>query len=396
LYGRQICIILISKVCMLILPPLSLYIHFPWCIRKCPYCDFNSHTLLTELPEINYVNTLISDLEQDLDKLTNRPIISIFMGGGTPSLFSPDALNYLLVELAKRLEFSDAIEITLEANPGTVEYQRFYGYREAGINRLSLGIQSFSTEKLKILGRIHNGDEAIKAVLAAKKAGFTNINLDLMHGLPKQSVIEGLQDLQIVFSLEPSHISWYQLTIEPNTEFYQRSPQLPVEETLGELQERGEEIFRKKAYRHYEISAFSKEGYNCLHNRNYWQFGDYIGIGAGAHSKITDSKKKVIKRAWKQKNPKAYLAQKNSFLAEEKFILAEELPFEFMLNALRLYQKIPAELFQQRTGLPFSNIQPILDKAQQQGLLIYNEFAMETTELGKRFYNNLLSLFMSD
>lgn len=381
---------------MLTLPPLSLYIHFPWCIRKCPYCDFNSHTLLAELPEKNYINTLLWDLEQDLDKLSNRPIVSIFMGGGTPSLFSPDSLNYLLVELAKRLEFSDTIEITLEANPGTVEYQRFYGYHKAGINRISLGIQSFSTEKLKSLGRIHNGDEAIKAVSAAKVAGFTNINLDIMHGLPEQSVVESLQDLQIAFSLEPTHISWYQLTIEPNTEFYQRPPQLPLEETMSELQERGEEVFKKKAYKHYEISAFSKEGYNCIHNCNYWQFGDYIGIGAGAHSKITDSEKKLIRRVWKQKNPKAYLAQKNSFLAEEKLILVKDLPFEFMLNALRLYQKIPVELFQQRTGLAFSSIQPILCQAQQQGLLTYDASAIETTEFGKRFYNNLLAMFMND
>lgn len=381
---------------MLKQPPLSLYIHFPWCIRKCPYCDFNSHALLTELPEKNYINLLLKDLEQDLAKIKDRAIISIFMGGGTPSLFSPGGLNYLLVELAKRLEFSDNIEITLEANPGTVEYQRFYAYREAGINRLSLGVQSFSTEKLKLLGRIHDGEEAIKAVSAAKTAGFTNINLDLMYGLPQQSVMEGLQDLQIAFSLEPTHISWYQLTIEPNTEFYQRPPQLPLEETMGELQERGEEIFRQKAYKHYEISAFSKEGYHCIHNLNYWQFGDYIGIGAGAHSKLTDSEKRIIRRAWKQKNPKAYLAQKNDFLAEEKFILSKELPFEFMLNALRLYQKIPAELFQQRTGLSFSSIQPILHKAQQQNLLIYDVFAIETTEFGKRFYNNLLALFIRD
>lgn len=381
---------------MLTLPPLSLYIHFPWCIRKCPYCDFNSHTLITDLPEINYVNMLLLDLEQDLDNLCDRPITSIFMGGGTPSLFSPATLKYLLVELAQRLEFSEAIEITLEANPGTVEYQRFYGYREAGINRLSLGIQSFSTEKLKILGRIHDGNEAIKAVSAAKTAGFTNINLDLMHGLPNQTVIEGLEDLQIAFSLEPTHISWYQLTIEPNTYFYQRPPQLPLEETMGELQDRGEEIFKQKAYKHYEISAFSKDRYNCLHNLNYWEFGDYLGIGAGAHSKITDNKKRTIRRVWKQKNPKAYLAQKNHFLAEEKFIIAEELPFEFMINALRLYQKIPVELFQQRTGLPLSNIQPILHKAQQQGLLTYDGFAMETTEFGKRFYNDLLAMFMND
>lgn len=381
---------------MLTLPPLSLYIHFPWCIRKCPYCDFNSHTLVTELPEKNYINSLLIDFQQDIDSLRDRPIISIFMGGGTPSLFSPDALNYLLVELAKRLEFSETIEITLEANPGTVEYQRFYGYREAGINRLSLGIQSFSTEKLKILGRIHDADQAIKAVSAAKTAGFTNINLDLMHGLPRQTVMEGLEELQIAFSLDPTHISWYQLTIEPNTEFYLSSPQLPVEESLWELQEQGEAFFKQKKYKQYEISAFSKHGYHCIHNLNYWQFGDYIGVGAGAHSKITDIEKKIIRRAWKQKNPKAYLAKKNGFLAEEKFILVKDLPFEFMLNALRLHQKISFELFQQRTGLAFSNIETALRQAQQQGLLTYDSVAMETTELGKRFYNNLLTLFMRD
>ena len=380
---------------MLTLPPLSLYIHFPWCIQKCPYCDFNSHALNTELPELNYVKTLLLDLEQDLKYLGDRSIISIFMGGGTPSLFSADSLQYLLKELRSRLNFSDVIEITLEANPGTVEYKRFYAYREAGINRLSLGIQSFSAEKLKCLGRIHDGDEAIKAVLAAKTAGFANINLDLMHGLPKQTVKEGLEDLQIAFSLQPTHISWYQLTIEPNTLFYKMPPQLPLDETLGELQDRGEEIFKQKAYKHYEISAFSKEEiYHCIHNCNYWQFGDYLGIGAGAHSKITDSKKNTIRRFWKQKNPKAYLAQTDKFLAEEKLILAEDLPFEFMLNALRLYQKIPVELFQQRTGLTFSSIKPILSQAQQQGLLTYDASAIETTEFGKRFYNDLLALFM--
>jgi putative oxygen-independent coproporphyrinogen III oxidase len=379
---------------MLTPPPLSLYIHFPWCIRKCPYCDFNSHALLSQLPEKSYINTLLKDLELDLSRVQNRPIISIFMGGGTPSLFSPDAINYLLVELAKRLEFSDTIEITLEANPGTVDYQRFCGYREAGINRLSLGIQSFSTEKLKTLGRIHEGDEAIKAVLAAKIAGFTNVNLDLMHGLPRQRVIEGLEELQIAFSLDPTHISWYQLTIEPNTEFYLNPPQLPREENLWELQEQGEAIFKQKNYQHYEISAFCKDRYHCIHNLNYWQFGDYIGIGAGAHSKITDSEKNTIRRAWKQKNPKSYLAQKNNFLGEEKSILTKDLPFEFMLNALRLHQRIPFELFQQRTGLAFSNIETLISQAQQQGLLKYDAVAMETTALGKRFYNNLLTMFI--
>lgn len=381
---------------MLTLPPLSLYIHFPWCIRKCPYCDFNSHTLSAELPEKNYINSLLLDLQQDLNKLKNRPIISIFMGGGTPSLFSPEILNYLLVELAKRLEFSENIEITLEANPGTVEYQRFFGYREAGINRLSLGIQCFSNEKLKILGRIHNAEEAIKAVSIAKKAGFTNFNIDLMHGLPKQNVIEGLEELQIAFSLNPTHISWYQLTIEPNTEFYLKPPELPTEEILCELQERGQEIFKQKVYKQYEISAFSREGFHCIHNLNYWQFGDYLGIGAGAHSKLTHIEKKIIKRAWKHKNPKAYLSQKKDFLVADKIILSKDLPFEFMLNALRLYQKISFELFQQRTGLTFSSLEKILKKAQQQNLLICDEFGIETTELGKRFYNNLLTLFMFD
>lgn len=381
---------------MLITPPLSLYIHFPWCLKKCPYCDFNSHTLVTELPELSYVNALLLDLERDLKSLQDRSLISIFMGGGTPSLFSPNTLQYLLSELSKRLQFADTIEITLEANPGAVDYQHFCGYRAAGINRLSLGVQSFATEKLQCLGRIHNGDEAIAAVLAAKNTGFTHINLDLMHGLPKQTIIEGVKDLQIACSLEPAHISWYQLTIEPHTRFYQQPPLLPADETLAELQDRGEAIFKQEGYEHYEISAFSKKGAACVHNCNYWQFGDYIGIGAGAHSKLTDSKNNTIRRAWKQKNPKTYLAQQHAFLAEEKLILADDLPFEFMLNALRLHQKIPVELFQQRTGLSFSMIQPMVQQAQQQGLLTYDGLAIETTALGKRFHNNLLALFMKD
>ena len=381
---------------MLTLPPLSLYIHFPWCIRKCPYCDFNSHTLGSELPEISYVNALIQDLEQGLSSVQDRPIRSIFMGGGTPSLFSPQAIQYLLVEIAKRLEFSDSIEISLEANPGAVEYPYFAAYRQAGINRLSLGIQSFETEKLQALGRIHDRDEAIKAVIAAKAAGFTNINLDLMHALPGQNLKQGLEDLNNAFLLAPTHISWYQLSIEPNTEFFIRPPSLPLEDSVFELQEQGKEQLAKNAYKQYEISAYSLDTYHCLHNCNYWQFGDYLGIGAGAHSKITDMKNQVISRFWKKKNPKAYLAANNNFLAEEAVILAKDLPFEFMLNALRLEQTISAELFQQRTGLAFSSIENILQKAQQQNLLIYDTTCMETTELGKRFYNNLLTLFMHD
>lgn len=378
------------------LPPLSLYIHFPWCIRKCPYCDFNSHTLRAELPEISYVNALIQDLEQDLSRVQDRPISSIFMGGGTPSLFSPKAIEYLLVEIGKRLEFSNSIEISLEANPGTVEHPYFTAYRRAGVNRLSLGIQSFQTEKLQALGRIHDGNEAVKAVIAAKAAGFTNINLDLMYALPGQNLKQGLEDLNNAFLLAPTHISWYQLSIEPNTEFFIRPPSLPLEDSIFELQEQGKEQLAKNTYKQYEISAYSLDTYDCLHNRNYWQFGDYLGIGAGAHSKITDIKNHVISRFWKKKNPKAYLAENNNFLAEEAAILAKDLPFEFMLNALRLYQTIPVELFQQRTGLAFLSIENILQKAQQQNLLIYDATGMETTELGKRFYNNLLTLFMHD
>lgn len=381
---------------MLILPPLSLYIHFPWCIQKCPYCDFNSHTLRTELPEISYVNALIEDLEQDLSRVQGRSINSIFIGGGTPSLFSPKAIQYLLAEIAKRLEFSDSIEITLEANPGAVEHCYFAAYRKAGVNRLSLGIQSFQTEKLQALGRIHDGDEATKAVIAAKAAGFTNINLDLMHALPGQNLQQGLEDLKSAFLLAPTHISWYQLNIEPNTEFFIRPPSLPAEDSVFELQEQGKEQLAKNAYKQYEISAYSIDKYHCLHNRNYWQFGDYLGIGAGAHSKITDIKNHVISRFWKKKNPKAYLAANNNFLVEETVILAKDLPFEFMLNALRLYQAISAELFQQRTGLAFLSLENILQKAQQQNLLTYDTTCMETTEFGKRFYNNLLTLFMHD
>lgn len=381
---------------MLVLPPLSLYIHFPWCIRKCPYCDFNSHALRAELPEKSYINALIQDLEQDLSRVQGRLINSIFMGGGTPSLFSPQAIQYLLVEIAKRLEFSDSIEITLEANPGAVEHSYFTAYRQAGVNRLSLGIQSFQTEKLRALGRIHDGDEAVKAVNAAKAAGFTNINLDLMHALPGQNLKQGLEDLNNAFLWAPTHISWYQLNIEPNTEFFIRPPSLPLEDSIFELQEQGKMQLAKNAYKQYEISAYSLDTYHCLHNRNYWQFGDYLGIGAGAHSKITDITRSIISRFWKKKNPKAYLAANNNFLAEEAAILAKDLPFEFMLNALRLYQAISAELFQQRTGLPFLSIENILQKAQQQNLLIYDTTCMETTELGKHFYNNLLTLFMPD
>jgi putative oxygen-independent coproporphyrinogen III oxidase len=380
---------------MLKTPPLALYIHFPWCIRKCPYCDFNSHALQAELPEVAYINALLEDLNQWLPKILNRPIISIFMGGGTPSLFSAAAIGYLLEELKKRLVFANEIEITLEANPGTVEYQRFAGYRAAGINRLSIGIQSFQDQQLINLGRIHNGLQASNAVAAAKAAGFININIDLMHGLPGQSLQEGLDDLNTAIRLAPTHISWYQLTIEPNTEFACRPPQLPMDDRIWELQAQGKRQLAKNAYHQYEISAYSQASFPCVHNRNYWEFGDYIGIGAGAHSKLTDESNQTITRVWKCKNPKDYLAGKNNFVGGEQVILNQDLAFEFMLNALRLHYPIPVALIEQRTGLPFSSFEKALVEAKTLGLLRVYKDKLKLSDRGKRFYNDLVSLFLS-
>ncbi len=375
-------------------PPLSLYIHFPWCIRKCPYCDFNSHALRDELPETAYINALLEDLDQQLPKVLGRPIISIFMGGGTPSLFSPIAIKYLINEIKKRLDFSSEIEISLEANPGTVEYQRFQGYRAAGINRLSIGVQSFQNHQLKALGRIHGEKEAINAVMAAKAAGFTNINIDLMHGLPGQTLQEGLEDLSKAFELTPTHISWYQLTIEPNTEFAVRPPKLPVDDKIWELQEEGKRQLLKNAYMQYEISAYSQATSICIHNQNYWEFGDYLGIGAGAHSKLTYANEKIIIRAWKLKNPKDYLKKKNNFLSGEEIVLEKELAFEFMLNTLRLHYTISVELFEQRTGLAFSTLTEPLFAAEKLELLMLQGNAIQLTDRGKRFYNDLVALFL--
>lgn len=379
---------------MLTTPPLSLYIHFPWCIRKCPYCDFNSHSLKISLPETAYLEALIADLEADLTKVAHRKIISIFMGGGTPSLFTPLSLQRLLTDINQRVEFADNIEITLEANPGTVEYQRFADYREAGINRLSIGVQSLQDEKLKALGRIHGAEEAIKAAQAAHAAGFTNFNLDLMHGLPNQTIEDGLYDLQTALSLNPTHLSWYQLTLEPNTFFAHKPPQLPIDEVIDELHDQGRKLLAHHDFQQYEISAYSKNNYRCQHNVNYWEFGDYLGIGAGAHSKITDVTNQTITRQWKVKNPKDYLDHKNNFIGEEKIINKKELPFEFMLNALRLYQDISVDLFLTRTGLPITAIKNHLTKAAEKELLHWDNDVIRITDLGRRFYNNLVEIFV--
>lgn len=379
---------------MLITPPLSLYIHFPWCIRKCPYCDFNSHALKEELPEKQYIDTLIKDLEFDLATINNRTINTIFMGGGTPSLFSAGALAYLFEELNKRLTFATDIEITLEANPGTVEYQRFSDYRAIGINRLSIGIQSFEEEKLKALGRVHNSKEAINAAETAHKAGFTNFNLDLMHGLPGQTLQQAINDITTAIRLAPTHISWYQLTLEPNTLFYKYPPTLPADDFVWDMQDKCRELLLNANFNQYEISAYSQPNKECKHNVNYWQFGDYLGIGAGAYGKITDVKQKTITRTWKIKNPKDYLAAKH-YIGETTIIPNKELPFEFMLNALRLYQNIPVKLLEERTGLTLNDIETNLKRAKAKGLITWNEHEIQPTDTGRQFYNDLVEMFLA-
>jgi oxygen-independent coproporphyrinogen-3 oxidase len=362
-------------------------------VRKCPYCDFNSHTLKEELPEKQYIDTLLNDLEHDLLKINRRVINTIFMGGGTPSLFSATALAYLFEGLNKRLTLAEDIEITLEANPGTVEYQRFADYRAIGINRLSIGIQSFEEDKLKALGRIHNGSEAIHAAETAHKAGFTNFNLDLMHGLPGQTLQQAMDDITTAIRLAPTHISWYQLTLEPNTLFYKYPPTLPADDFIWDMQDKCRELLHHANFHQYEISAYCQPNKKCKHNINYWQFGDYLGIGAGAHSKITDVNHQTITRFWKIKNPKDYLAAKN-FIGETTVISKTELPFEFMLNALRLYQNIPVKLFEERTGLALSDIESYLQRAKNKGLIEWDNVEIKPTEAGRQFYNDSVEVFL--
>ena len=375
--------------------PLSLYIHLPWCVRKCPYCDFNSHHKPAEgLPEMAYVKALLEDVEHDLPKIWGRRIHSIFIGGGTPSLFSGEAFEELFNGLRARLNFKPGIEITLEANPGTVERQFFQAYHEIGINRLSLGVQSFEAEKLKALGRIHSTEEALSALGVARDAGFENINIDLMFGLPQQSLEEALLDLQTALAQQTPHLSWYQLTLEPNTLFYKQPPILPNEDHLWEIQQAGQALLKEQGFINYEVSAYSKPGKNCQHNRNYWEFGDYLGIGAGAHSKITDMAQQSIKRFWKHKQPKQYLNSQANFIGGESTVLPTALPFEFMLNALRLQEPISAALFAARTGLAWSELTPTLEQAAAKQLLSFDEQQLIVTDLGKQFLNDLMALFL--
>ncbi|AJY48522.1 MULTISPECIES: radical SAM family heme chaperone HemW [Halomonadaceae] len=390
------------------LPPLSLYIHTPWCVRKCPYCDFNSHEPGThgftprDLPEAAYLDALLQDLDSDLALAAGREIQTIFIGGGTPSLLSPWFYDRLLSEIEVRLPFADGIEITLEANPGTTEQARFIGYRKAGINRLSLGIQSFQPDQLHALGRIHSGDEAVTAVTQARQAGFTNINIDLMHGLPGQTPQLAMDDIAQALSLAPEHLSWYQLTLEPNTAFHSHPPTLPEEEALWDIQDSGHQLLEQAGFKRYEISAYATDGRQSLHNLNYWQFGDYLGIGAGAHGKLShidpDGEWR-IERRWKTRQPDAYLKRMDDlrgFIAGKQVISADELPLEFAMNALRLTDGVSLEAWKANTGLSSDMLLTRLQTAEKKGLLMQMPEKLRASPQGLLFLNELLALINED
>ncbi|PIA70158.1 YggW family oxidoreductase [Ectopseudomonas toyotomiensis] len=377
-----------------LLPPLALYIHIPWCVRKCPYCDFNSHAAGPTLPEEEYVDALLADLDADLQHVHGRPLTSIFFGGGTPSLFSDRALGRLLEGVERRVAFAPDIEITLEANPGTFEQAKFKGYRALGINRLSIGVQSFQQAKLKALGRIHDGDEAIRAADMARAAGFDNFNLDLMHGLPQQSIEDALFDLRTAIAQTPTHLSWYQLTMEPNTVFWSQPPELPEDDLLWDIQEAGQALLAAEGYAQYEVSAYAQPGKQARHNLNYWTFGDFLGIGAGAHAKLSTPAGR-IQRTWKTRLPKDYLDPAKAFQAGDRLLEADELPFEFLMNVLRLTEGAPAELFSQRTGLPLQQLEQARREAERQGLLQADETRLVATAKGQLFLNDLLQQFLA-
>lgn len=374
--------------------PLSLYIHIPWCVRKCPYCDFNSHEVKDNLPESLYVSALLQELDTHLPRLSGRPLTSLFFGGGTPSLFSAQAITTILDGVAKRLSLAPQVEITLEANPGTIDQVRFQDFRQAGINRLSLGIQSLQDDKLKTLGRIHNHIQAIRAIHSAKEAGFVNFNLDLMYGLPHQSIADAVHDIETALAFQPTHFSWYQLTIEPNTFFHHHTPTLPPDDTIWEMQTIGQQAIKAAGFKQYEVSAYAQVDRDCIHNRNYWEFGDYLGIGAGAHSKITDLETNTVIRFAQVKHPKDYLDPIKRQTIALKKLSDNDLIFEFMLNALRLSNGIERTLFTERTGLPYEHIAPQLAAARERKLIVDHPSRIIASELGKQFLNDLTAMFL--
>jgi putative oxygen-independent coproporphyrinogen III oxidase len=377
-------------------PPLSLYIHYPWCIKKCPYCDFNSHQHKTNSNQNKqYIDILIDDLEHELPSIWGRSIHSVFIGGGTPSLFEPAELDYLLCQLKSRLTIIPTTEITLEANPGSVDYNKFAEFKDLGINRLSIGIQSFNDQQLKLLGRIHNCSEGINAVENAHKANFDQINLDLMFSLPQQTLKQAKSDLDQAISLCPQHISYYQLTIEQNTLFASHPPPLPTDELSYQISQQGYQQLMKQGFEQYEISAWSKAGKQCKHNLNYWHFGDYLGIGAGAHGKITSVSEQSIYRNWKLKQPKQYLSSSSTnYLGGSKKITEADLIFEFMLNTSRLTKGFHKDLFTQTTGLAWEKLLPKLNLAMEQQLIKQESNIISPTALGFTYLNNLQELFL--
>lgn len=377
-------------------PPLALYIHIPWCLSKCPYCDFNSHAARGEPPFRDYLRALLEDLERDLEWLEGRrplsPLISIFFGGGTPSLLPPDLLAELLEAISERLPLEEGVEITLEANPATLERPRLRALAEAGINRLSLGIQSFQDRLLKAIGRIHSASEAIAAVEEARESGFRALNLDLMFGLPGQTLKEGIADVERAIALSPDHISYYQLTLEPGTPFARRPPPFPPEETTAAIEEAGRERLEAAGYRRYEISAFARPGKACRHNLNYWRFGDYLGLGAGAHAKITDIASGKIFRLAKRRHPERYL--RGEFLEARWEVAAREVALEFFMNRLRLREPLLPEEFEERTGLGWEEVAPKISRLCREGFLEEGRGGIACTPWGWERLNEILLHFL--
>tara|TARA_R110002072_G_scaffold935_2_gene7580 strand:- start:8822 stop:9961 length:1140 start_codon:yes stop_codon:yes gene_type:complete len=377
------------------LPPLGLYVHLPWCERKCPYCDFNSHEA-DSVPEAHYIRTLLQDLEDDLYLLQGRAIDTLFIGGGTPSLFSATAIRQLLQGIAERAPLAPTLEATMEANPGSAEADKFYGFREAGINRLSLGIQSFNDAHLQALGRIHTSDQAHAAIEFARDAGFDSINLDLMHGLPGQTQRDAENDVLSAIHCKPAHISWYQLTIEPNTVYHKRPPRLPVEDELADIQHSGEQLLAVHGYAQYEVSAYSSPGLNCRHNRNYWSFGDYLGIGAGAHGKISFADGRVQRLA-KRRQPQEYMqAGSGNFVGSTRNVGRDEIVGEFMMNALRLNGGFTLSQFTSRTGLDRAVLASRLALLGQRELLDCTGETVKATAFGRRFLDSVVAEFFTD
>jgi putative oxygen-independent coproporphyrinogen III oxidase len=377
------------------LPPLSLYVHMPWCVRKCPYCDFNSHAAPAEIPESRYIDALLADVEQDLPLVSQREIVSVFFGGGTPSLFSPESIQRLLEGVARLTPLAADVEVTLEANPGTIEHGRFAGYRDAGVNRISLGVQSLNEDHLRALGRIHGAADVHRAVEEIERAGLSNFNLDLMYGLPQQTPAQALADVQAAIALQPAHISHYQLTLEPGTVFYHRPPALPDVDEVWEMQCECQQLLGSAGYEQYEVSAYARPSHQCRHNRNYWTFGDYLGVGAGAHGKLTTAAGEVV-RTIRARQPRDYLNRSPCDRYERRVVPPSELPFEFMLNTLRLNEGFEVAVFEAHTRLPWSSVEQTVLAAEQRGLLLRTSRGWRPSELGLRFLNDLQASFLHE